>query len=124
MKSRLILSFNQWCLLWVLVVLYGCAGQIQVEDHGKAWISRPLSELQEAMNRPDSYASKIGWKETTYPLANGDSVFIEPLADDCFIHWEVTPGGVILGYRPVGSGCERKSGFGKTGVNAITTSPK
>ncbi|MGO9613446.1 MAG: hypothetical protein ACLPX5_10475 [Dissulfurispiraceae bacterium] len=124
MTRRFILSINQWCLLCVLVVLYGCAGQIQVEEHGQKWISRPLSELQEAMNRPDSYASQIGWKETTYPLTNGDSVFVEPLADDCFIHWEVTPGGIILAYRPVGSGCERKSGASKTGVGAITSSPK
>ena len=61
------------------------------------------------MDSPDSYASKIGWKETTYPLVNGNYVFVEPFSKDCSLHWEVTPGDTIIGYRPVGSGCDQGS---------------
>ena len=51
--------------------LVRCASPIYVNEHAKNWIARPLSELKQAMKSPDSYASKSGWKETTYPLAMG-----------------------------------------------------
>ncbi len=75
------------------------------EHLSSEWIARPLSELKEAMKSPDSYASKIGWQETNYPLANGNYVFVEPLSDDCAAHWEINKGGIIIGYQAKGSGC-------------------
>ncbi len=110
MKYLLILLSKKWCFLLFIVSLFACSSQIYVKDHAKNWIARPLSELKQAMKSPDSYASNIGWKETTYPLANGNSVYVEPLSEDCSIHWETSPRGTIIRYRAVGSGCEQESG--------------
>ena len=110
MKYQSILLYRKWSFLLFIVFLYGCASPIYVNEHAKNWIARPLSELKQAMKSPDSYASKIGWKETTYQLANGNSVYIEPLSEDCSIHWEISPRGTIIRYRAVGSGCEQKPG--------------
>ncbi|MEW5744939.1 MAG: hypothetical protein AB1805_05835 [Nitrospirota bacterium] len=88
-----------------LIFLYGCASQATLDEHEREWIARPLTELKQEMSRPGSYASKTGWKESVYPLANGNSVYIEPFAKDCFVHWEVNPRGTIIGYRAEGSGC-------------------
>ncbi|MDI6745333.1 MAG: hypothetical protein QMD07_08160 [Thermodesulfovibrionales bacterium] len=96
---------GRWCFLFLIVFLSGCASQIDVKSHVKTWIARPLSELKQAMKSPDSYASKIGWKETSYPLANGNSIYVEPLGEDCAINWQVSPRGTITGYKAVGSGC-------------------
>ena len=57
------------------------------------------------MSREGSYASRIGWKETTYPLDNGNWVYVEPAGvggKDCLIHWEVNPQGIIVGARTEG----------------------
>jgi len=107
MKYLSILLSKKWCFLFGIVFLYGCTSQIYVKDHANEWISRPISELKQAMKSPDSYASKIGWKETTYQLVNGNSVYVEPLSENCFFHWETSSGGTIIRYRAVGSGCEQ-----------------
>lgn len=91
-----------------LVLLGGCASSAPVSVHSEEWITRPLSELKAAMNQPGSYAAKIGWKEKTYPLANGNIVFVEPYRKDCYVHWEVSPRGIIIGSSASGSGCEEK----------------
>jgi hypothetical protein len=101
-------SVNAVWLLGYIILLYGCASQMSVEDRSREWITRPLSELQQAMKSPDSYASKIGWKETTYPLVNRNFVYIEPVSADCFVHWEVNEGGIIIGYRTKGKGCTQE----------------
>jgi hypothetical protein len=59
-----------WFLLYI-ILLYGCASKMSLEDLSRDWIAKPLSELNQEMKSPDSYASKIGWKETTYQLTNG-----------------------------------------------------
>jgi hypothetical protein len=82
-----------------------------VDEHGREWIARPLTELKQEMNRPDSYASKKGWKETTYSLANGNYVYVEPIFDDCLVHWEVNSGGIIIGYQAKGNGCGLEEQF-------------
>ena len=105
MKYRPIILFNAGCLLFLIVFLNGCASQMAVDEHSSEWIARPLSELKQEMKRPDSYASKKGWKETTYSLANGNYVYVEPIRDDCFMHWEINSGGIIIGYQAKGSGC-------------------
>ena len=120
MKYRTILFSKQWCLLLFIFFLYGCASQMSLKEHSNEWISRPLPELKQAMNSPDSFASKIGWKENTYPLVNGNSVFVEPFSEDCFIHWEVTPGGIIIGYRAVGSACKQGSGSDDITIKTIS----
>lgn len=93
------------CLLAPLSLLCGCASSVPISERSEEWIARPLSELKASMSQPGSYASKAGWKEKTYPLANGNSVFIEPVSKECFLHWEVTPRGIIIGSRAVGSEC-------------------
>ncbi len=99
-------SFNAVGLLLYVIFLHGCASQMSVEDLSRVWVARPLSELKQEMKSPDSYASKIGWKETTYQLANGNSVYVEPVGDDCSVHWEINRGGIIIGYQVKGSGCK------------------
>ena len=107
MRYRSILLFRGCCLLLSLVFLYGCASHLNLAEHRQEWITRPLSELKQTMSRPDSYASKIGWKETTYQLANKNYVFVEPMSADCSVHWEVNPEDIIVGFRAKGSGCEQ-----------------
>ncbi len=98
------------CLVLSMVLFYGCASQKSLEDLSRVWIARPLSELKQEMKGPDSYASKIGWKETTYPLSNGNSVFVEPISADCSLHWEISQSGIIIGYVGKGDGCKREGG--------------
>jgi hypothetical protein len=95
-----------WLLLYILL-LYGCASQMSLEDLSRHWIARPLSELKQEMKSPDSYASKIGWKETTYPLPNRNFVFIQPVGADCSVHWEVNEGDIIIAYQAKGKGCKQ-----------------
>jgi hypothetical protein len=92
--------------LLYMILLNGCASQMSLEDLGRHWIARPLSELKQEMKSPDSYASKIGWKETTYPLSNGNFVYVEPVSADCSVHWEINQSGIIVGYRAKGNGCK------------------
>jgi len=95
-----------WLLLYI-ILLCGCATQRSLEDLSRNWIDRPLSELKQEMKSPDSYASKIGWKETTYPLANGNFVYVEPVSADCSVHWEINQTGIIIGYRAKGNDCKQ-----------------
>ena len=111
MKYRPIMLFNAACLLFFMVFLNGCASQINVDNYSSEWIARPLSELKQEMSLPDSYASKKGWKETTYSLADGNYVYVEPIGDDCFVHWEINSRGIIIGSQAKGNGCEHKGAF-------------
>ncbi len=101
-------SANANWLLLCLILLCGCATQMPIEDLTREWIARPLAELKQEMKSPDSYASKIGWKDTTYPLPNGNYVYIQPVSTDCYVHWEVNQGGTIIGYRAKGNGCKQE----------------
>lgn len=100
--------FKKFCFLLLLVFLYGCASKMNLAAHRNEWITRPLSELKQEMSNPDSYASKIKWEETTYQLANGNFVFVEPVGRDCSVHWEVIPKGIIVGFQARGNGCEQE----------------
>ena len=96
----------------LLVLLLGCTSmEKKIEDHGNDWISRPLSEMKQAMKNPDTYASKTNWDETTYPLAKGYFIFVEPFNEDCLIHWKINPRGIILSYFPEGKGCGSAHGM-------------
>jgi hypothetical protein len=93
-------------MVGLLVLLLGCTSmEKKVEDHGNEWISRPLSEMKQEMKNPNTYASKTNWEETTYPLAKGYFIFVEPFNEDCLIHWKINPRGIILSYFPEGKGC-------------------
>ena len=108
MKHRSIMSFNAVCILFFMIFLNGCASPIVIDEHASEWTARPVSELKQEMNRPDSYASKIRWKETTYSLANGNYVYVEPIDDNCFMHWEINSKGIIIGYQAKGNGCPKE----------------
>ena len=98
---------NRKYILIVVFIFSGCLSQIvSLEDHAKGWVGRPLEDLKVIVNRPGSYASRIGWKEKTYQSNNGNLIYIEPDHKDCFIHFEVNPQGLIIGYRTEGKGCK------------------
>ncbi len=104
--GRFSLIFSLMCLLFAVA----CASsQKSIEARGNEWIARTLPELKQAMASPASYASKIRWKESTYPLVTGDFVFIEPIEANCSIHWKVRPSGLIFDYQAVGKGCGPQS---------------
>lgn len=97
---------KRFCLAVILLSIIGCTSkEAKVNAHMTSWISRPLSELKIAMKSPDSYASKVDWDETTYQLANGYYIFVEPFSKDCFIHWKINPRDIIIGYFVKGVGC-------------------
>ncbi len=102
MKYRLIM----WWFIMLVFLSHGCLSQIvPLEEFIEAWKNQPLSELKEVLARPESYPSRIGWKEKTYKLDNGNLAYIEPVRPDCFIHWEVDPAGIIIGYKTEGKRC-------------------
>jgi len=119
MNVSTILSGMLWRLLFLTVVLTGCAHQTSIEEISNEWISRPLDELKQQMKNPNSYASKIGWQEKTYPLANGYYAFVEPVSENCFIHWRINQRDIIVDAQSEGKGCKlnsdnNSSGFWKT----------
>lgn len=117
MKHRPIKLFNAVILVLFVAFLNGCASQIDADLYSNEWIARPLSELKQDMRRPDSYASKIGWKESTYSLANGNYVYVEPIGEDCYVDWEINSGGLIIGYNSRGKGCKQKGVFSDLSID-------
>ncbi len=94
------------CTAALFVLLFGCVSmEKRVTDHCNEWLARPLSEMKQAMKNPDTYASKTKWEETSYPLAKGYFIFIEPFNEDCLIHWKINPRDIIIGYFTEGKGC-------------------
>jgi len=94
------------CMAALFVLLFGCTTtEKRVADHGNEWISRPLSELKQAMKNPDAYSSKTNWEETSYPLAKGYFIFVEPFNEDYLIQWKINPRGIIISCFTEGKGC-------------------
>ncbi len=93
---------QRWLLLGVLLGLCGCLSQIPFKrEYTKSWVGEPIERVRQMDSRE-------GWKETTYPLDNGNWVYVELAGvggKDCFIHYEVNPGGIIVGARTEGKGC-------------------
>ncbi|MGB4295309.1 MAG: hypothetical protein WBJ16_06735 [Smithellaceae bacterium] len=88
----------------IILFVSGCLSQIiSIEEYTKQGIGMPIEEIKKVVERPQSYASRIGWKEKTYQLGNGNWVYIEPDSKYCFIHWEVNPKGIIIGYKLEGN---------------------
>jgi len=81
-------------------------------DYAKGWVGHSIKEKEEkqAISHAGSYAKSIGWKEKIYKLDNGNLVYVEPDRPGCFIHWEVNPQGIIIGYKLEGT-------FGEAVVN-------
>lgn len=123
MKHRAVFPKKCYSLL-LLLFLSGCAPQVAVEDLGNEWISRPLAELKQAVQSSDSYASKIGWQEKTYPLANGYYAYVEPISPNCSIHWSINQRDIIVDYRAIGSGCHRTGEDAEKGIQEISKPAK
>jgi hypothetical protein len=65
----------------------GCFRNIpSIEEYTNYWIGKPIEDMREIVSSPESYGSRIGWQESTYKLANGNWVYIEPDKKDCNIH--------------------------------------
>jgi hypothetical protein len=89
-------------ILFALGLLAGCA---TTEDFAHGWVGEPIVDFLDAMHRPDTYASRTGWKEQKYQLKNGNWVYVSPNKEGCLVHWEVDKRGVIVGYRLEGAKC-------------------
>ena len=77
-----------------------------LKEYGEACIGLNISVLRDSAKRPTSYASRIGWEEKTYTLANGHLVYVHPDRRNCEIHYEVNGEDIIVGYTPMGTGCK------------------
>ena len=108
------MGLQRLLLVGLMLGLCGCMSQIiSKREFMKVWVGRPIEEIRQMDSREGSYASSIGWKETTYPLDNGNWVYVTPAGvfgkafggGDCFIHYEVNPDGIIVGARTEGKGC-------------------
>ena len=93
-------------LLALLSLLAGCNSQIPtLREWADQGIGQPIEVMQEAEARPESYASRIGWRTKRYDLPNGNWVHVAPDRKDCEVHFEVDKGGIVVGYQLVGKGC-------------------
>jgi len=91
-------------IVFMIVLINGCLRTIPtIKEYTDYWIGRPISEMKQLVLMPQSYGSRIGWKEKTYQLENGNWVYVEPDSKNCLIHWEVNPQGFIVGYKLEGN---------------------
>jgi len=68
-------KFKLACVLFSLLILIGCLGGPSLEQYAESGIGVPIKVLKDIHARPNSmpaYNRKIGWKETTYRLNNGN----------------------------------------------------
>jgi len=92
--------------LAVVLALAGCISQIlPINEYAKGWIGAPIEDLITAAHRPQSYPSRIGWKDQQYKL-DGGLVYVFPEREDCVVHWHVNQGGIIVGYHTEGGHCD------------------
>lgn len=96
-------------LLRPLIVLFAAgyvlAACTTLEDRVAEWVGEPVTDYIEAMYKPDTYASKTGWKDQRYDLRNGNWVLVAPRGEGCLVHYEVDQRGVIVNYRLDGAQC-------------------
>lgn len=91
------------------IVAVGCVSQIpRLDKWAQSLVGEDVQVLRDLAIPPESYSARIGWKEKTYPLGNGNWVYVQPDRPDCQIHFEVDPAGIIVGYTPVGAGCRNQ----------------
>lgn len=98
------------CLLLLTAGLGGCSfSQIPtLKEYGESAVGLNIAVVRNLIESPESYASRVGWQEKTYPLANGHWVYVEPDRPNCEIHYEVNGEDIIVGYTPVGTGCRHQ----------------
>ena len=112
MKNRGLKLLGTSVIVIAFLFFGGCIRNIAtLDEYTQNWIGRNIEELKEVDSKPagyDSYAESIGWKGKTYELDNGHWVYVELDSKDCFIHWEVNPEGIIVGYKLEGDGCKRQ----------------
>jgi hypothetical protein len=95
-------------LLWVFVtvITVACISQIpSVKSWADPVIGTPISKVIETVQRPGGYVSESGKLIRKYQLRNGNFAYINPIRDDCDVHWEVNSSGIIIGYRMEGARC-------------------
>jgi len=106
MRIWLLLSLS----LTLLAGLGACsASQIPaIDDYAGDLVGRDISIVQDLVRRSTSHATSIGWQEKTYTLPNGHWVYVEPDRANCEIHYEVDGENIIVGYTPMGVGCQHQ----------------
>jgi hypothetical protein len=93
---------NRVCIVFALFIFMGCS-ELTIEEYVDSGKGLSIEVLREIYSRPNSYnayQTKIGWKETTYTLDNGNWVYVELIREarkDYYIHWEVNKSGIIIG---------------------------
>jgi len=95
--------------LLLLTVGMGACSLSQIptlKEYGDSAIGLNVEVIRTLIERPNSYASRVGWQEKTYPLPNGHWVYVEPDRPNCEIHYEVNGEDIIVGYTPMGTGCK------------------
>ncbi len=93
-------------LVVLFTLLAGCNSQIPtLREWADQCVGRPVAEQEGLDAEPESYASRIGWKTTTYDLPNGHWVYVSPDRDKCEVHFEVNKAGIVVGYQLAGEGC-------------------
>lgn len=74
-----------------------------IHEYTQYWIGRNIQDKRELVIDSHSYASRIKWQEKTYTLDNGNWVYVQPDSPGCFVHWEVSQQGIIVGCRLEGN---------------------
>ena len=92
--------------LSIVITLPACNRIPTFEHWSKGLIGTRIEVLKEAINKKGSYASRAGWKEQAYPLENGNWVYVFPDSEDCIVHAEVNPEGIIIGFKTEGQHCK------------------
>ena len=93
-------------VLSLLIFINGCASQIvAVKDFASGWVGRPMQDLKKIASHPGAYPSNLRVEERVYSLENGNMVYVIPIRDACFVHFEVDRKGIIIGYKTEGDRC-------------------
>ena len=79
-----------------------------LKEYADSVVGRDISVVRDLVRRPGSHASTVGWQEKTYTLPNGHWVYVEPERANCEIHYEVNGEDIIVGYTPMGTGCQNQ----------------
>ena len=82
----------------ITILIAGCADFQSLHNFTRDAVGQPISGIAAMDRQPGAWASRIGWQETTYQLKNGDRVYVEAYGPHIFIHWELNPQGIIVGY--------------------------
>ena len=97
---------NKYIISLAIILMLSACNRIPTFEHwSKGLIGIKIEVLKETINRKGSYASQIGWKERTYTLENGNWVYVFPVFEDCLVHAEVNPEGIVINFWTEGQHC-------------------